>query len=321
VLRKSSEQLITRSERFVAVLDPAGTLLRQAAAAENALAAAGHDGPSTLGYDCRLLTPGQVHQLTPGANPEGLRGGLFSGTELCVNPPLAIRHITHWLQERFGVELRFGAQIGRAISDKDSSAVRLETSQGQCGPFDHVVVCSGAEFQSLFPEAYRGMGIRLCKLQMMRTPRWDNWRLGPHLASGLALRHYQSFEVCRSLEPLKSRIANETPELDRFGIHVMAAQNDAGEIILGDSHEYDEEISPFDRVEIDELILRELRKMLRLPAWDIAARWHGVYAKLPGRAVLEANPLARVVICTATGGAGMTMSFGLAERTWRRWSE
>ena len=96
----------------------------------------------------------------------------------------------------------------------------------------------------------------------------------------------------------------------------MAAQNDAGEVILGDSHEYGSAIEPFDKAAIDDLILRELGRVLRLPRWEIAERWHGVYAKNGTQPVFEVEPLPGVHIRTATGGAGMTMSFGLAERFW-----
>jgi glycine/D-amino acid oxidase-like deaminating enzyme len=84
---------------------------------------------------------------------------------------------------------------------------------------------------------------------------------------------------------------------------------------LGDSHEYDECVDIFDKPEIDELILREAQTFLRLPNFRVAERWHGVYSTHPEKPFFEAEPAERVHIVTAPGGSGMTLSFGLAERT------
>ena len=86
------------------------------------------------------------------------------------------------------------------------------------------------------------------------------------LAAGLTLRHYRSFERCPTLPALKQRIARESPWFDRNGIHVLVSQNSAGELTLGDSHEYGNAVDPFDKTEIDDLILGYLRTFLTPPS-------------------------------------------------------
>lgn len=277
---------------------------------------------ASLGITSQLLTPEQIRQHTPAANPTGLLGGLYSPTELCVNPREAVRGLPAWLQARYGVTFQFDTHVaGADVVSGGPEAVQVTTSRGVAGRFDRVVICCGAELQTLFPELLATARLKRCKLQMLSIRGYETgWTLGPHLASGLTLRHYRNFEICPGLAALRQRIAEETPELEHFGIHVMASQNNHGEIILGDSHEYDDDIEPFDRTLIDRLILRELQKILQLPDWTIAEHWHGVYAKHPTQPVWEASPLPEVYLCTGTGGAGMTMSFGLAERMWDRWS-
>ena len=267
------------------------------------------------GIDCRLLGPEATLASAPGVNPRGLRGSLHSSAEACVNPRRAIAALASWLSTERGVRIEFG----RTVAGFDGGEAVL--AGGERCPFDLAVVCGGADIDSIFPGLHASLDLRRCKLQMLKTvPQPGAWRLGPHVASGLTLRHYRSFDRCPSLPTLKARIASTKPELDRLGIHVMASQHDDGGVVLGDSHEYDAEVDAFDKPLIDELILRELREVISLPDWTIASRWHGVYSKHPTRPWVEAEPLEGVKVVTGLGGNGMSLSPGLAEHLMRQWT-
>jgi len=264
-----------------------------------------------LGYECSLLNASGVLDLAAGANPRGLLGGLFSPMELGVDPRRAAAALANWLVEAHGVRICPSVEVG-AVTPGPRVIVA-----GEKLPFDRVVVCAGSDFAAFFPNEFANSSLKNCKLQMLGTgPQPASWKLGPHLASGLTLRHYSNFQICPGLPALAARIAAETPELDRWGIHVMASQPVDGRIILGDSHEYGEEITPFDQAVIDELMVRELHKVFHLPDWTITERWHGIYAKNPAGYTLRADPLPGVSVSTGTGGSGMTMSFGIAEEFW-----
>ena len=60
------------------------------------------------------------------------------------------------------------------------------------------------------------------------------------------------------------------------------------------------------RPEIEALVQQRLQ---------IAQHWHGVYAKHPEQPYVSLSPAPNVRVVTATGGSGMTLSFGLAEET------
>ncbi len=262
----------------------------------------------------RLLDPAETRRLCPAVRADGLSGALWSPTEACVDPRQAISRLPVWLSHTFGVALRFGATVAEV------NLPLVRTTSGATWHVDRVVVCGGSDFETLFPEIFAVSGLRRCKLQMLRTlPQPGGWRLGPHVVAGLTLCHYASFRVCPSLPLLRARIEDTLPEYVRLGIHVMASQNHLGEVVIGDSHEYEDAITPFDKQHIDTLILTYLRRFLDLPDWTIAERWHGVYAKHPTRAVFTHSPQPGVRIMAATGGAGMTLSFGLAEQLWESW--
>lgn len=244
----------------------------------------------------------QASAKSPAVQKAGLRGALFSSTEVVVDPPLTIATLPAFLSDKYGVEFHFNT----AITD-----VRQV-------PADETVICSGDDFETLYPRIFAGSELTRCKLQMMRTrPQPAGWSMGPALASGLTLRFYSSFRNCPSLELLKARIAEELPEYDRWGIHVMTSPTAGNAVTIGDSHEYGREVSIFNREEIDALILDYLQTFARFPEPAIEQRWYGVYSKHPTLPYFTAAPEPGVRVVTGVSGSGMTLSFGLAETLFR----
>lgn len=265
-------------------------------------------GPAA-GYACQWLSASETLSRSNAVVADNLQGALWSETEITVDPREVAANLGAWLKDN-GVDCRYGSAVRRI------DLPIVETASGERWEVDAAVLCTGDDFQTLYPEVFAASGLTRCKLQMMRTAAQpDNWQLGPALAAGLTLRFYKAFAICGTLAKLKARVAAEKPEYERWGIHVLAAQTTDGAITLGDSHEYGLDVNIFDRTEVDELILREARTFLRLPCWQIAERWHGVYSLHPERPYFEAEPAPGVRIVTAPGGSGMTLSFGLAERT------
>ena len=266
-----------------------------------------------LGYSVELLDRDAVLARSHAVQPAGLKGGLWSTTELCVDPREAIAALPDYLARECGVTLRFSTPVHHI--DLPQIYTPAETWS-----VDRAIVCSGTDFESLYPQLFATSGLTRCKLQMMRTaPQPGNWRLGPMLAAGLTLRHYAAFKQCQALAAYTQRIAAERPEFDQWGIHVMASQNGRGEIVIGDSHEYGWVIDPFDKPAIDQLILNYLQTFLAAPALHIAQRWHGIYAKHPDQADFISDPAPGVKIVNGISGAGMTTAFGLAEEVFAKW--
>jgi len=264
-------------------------------------------GPAA-GYPCQWQSPQEVCHRSAAIQPNGLQGGIWSATEITVDPSRIVAELPAYLRS-IGVEMRFGAAVRRI------DLPLIETAQEQWR-VDAAIVCSGDDFETLYPETFAAAALTRCKLQMMRTaPQPDGWQLGPALAAGLTLRFYKAFQICSTLERLKERVKNEMPEYDKWAIHVLVSQTADGAITLGDSHEYGSCPDVFDKPEIDDLILREAATFLQLPDWRIAQRWNGTYSIDPNRPFFEAEPAKAVHIVTAPGGSGMTLSFGLAERT------
>lgn len=268
--------------------------------------------PSAREQGCRLISPEEVAHKSPAARRDGLRAALWSPTELNVDPRQAIPAISKVLERDHGVDLRFGTRV-RGVAPP-----LVETTAGDW-KVDRIFVCSGNDFETLYPEVFAGSGLVRCKLQMMRTaPQPDGWRLGPGLCAGLTLLHYDAFAHCEGLGALRERVEVEMPFHVENGIHVLLSQTALGELTIGDSHEYGMTHDPFLREEVNAAILDYLGTFAVAPEAKISERWYGFYPHLAGgRTEVVAHPEPGVTVVNGLGGAGMTLSFGLAEENVR----
>ena len=264
-------------------------------------------------YDCTWLGRDAAIDKCCVVNVDGLLGGLWTSSAMLVDPREILARFPAWLSERYDVNLRFG----EAVKSVYAPVVETATETWRA---ERVIICPGADLDTLFPDLLAECSLVYCKLQMMRTIAQPTaWRLGPALLGGLSLRHYSVFAGLSGTNAMARRIAEVNPELDRWGIHIMAAQNGRNELVIGDSHEYSSVRKWRDHRVIDNLLMQQLRGMLRLPSLAIDHRWHGVYVKHPSRDAIVLSPESGVKVVTGLGGLGMTVGFALADEVWDSW--
>ena len=255
-----------------------------------------------------VLNPAQAIEMSNAVNAAGLKGALFSNDEMIIESRVAIEKLSAYLHQKYGVTFHFNTAI-TAIEHP------VVTSGKQRWSADEIFVCSGADFETLYPEVYAANAFTKCKLQMMRlVSQPENWRIGPSLCGGLSLIHYKGFQVAPSLPALKQHYQQTMAAYLQWGIHVMVSQNGEGELTIGDSHEYGLVHDPFDKEFINRLIMDYLDQFSVFKNYQVLQTWNGLYPKLTnGETDFVNQPAPGVTIVNGLGGAGMTLSFGLAE--------
>ena len=260
------------------------------------------------GRPVNLITPEQIGNRFDGIKQTNLKGGLFSNDEVIIDTREGIRNLPLYLNQKFGIEFIWGTAISRVKPGSVFSGITRFDA-------DLIFICSGADFEILYPEVFNQQKITKCKLQMMRfVSDKPNYNLGTSICGGLSLLHYKSFTASKALGILKAKLQNELPEHLKWGIHVMVAQNMQGELTVGDSHEYGLDFDPFDKHLINQLILDYLKNMVHIDQWRLIESWNGIYPKMTnGKTDLHIEVENGVHILNGIGGNGMTLSFGLAE--------
>ena len=260
------------------------------------------------GYQYNLANAANVKSVSRVARTEGLVGALWSETEVNIHSRLAIQMVADYLKKKYQVDF----YNNTVITELDFPYAY--TFDDEFEAYEQIYICSGTDFETLYPSVFKQSGITKCKLQMLSTvSQGEDFDMGAMLCGGLTLTHYGAFQHCKTLKALNERFEKEEPRYKEYGIHVLLSQNSWGQLIIGDSHEYGLHVDPFDKEEINDLILHYLKTFADISHLKMADRWHGVYSKLSGETEFVFQPEDGITIVNALSGAGMTLSFGLAE--------
>jgi FAD dependent oxidoreductase TIGR03364 len=266
-------------------------------------------------YSSTLLPKKSCFERFPNLNTEYYKGGLFFPDEISVEPRTMVHQVRAMLIQYYGLHFMNNTVVNTC--EIKHGICEISTTKNEKFFAEKVAICNGYEFKILFPEIFQTSNMKICKLNMMQTFPLPEVKLNGNILSGLSIRRYDSFKSCNSYPTL------QTPEWQKpytkWGIHILFKQAINGSIIIGDSHEYAEvnenaKLPIGIDMEINELILKESKRMLNLPNWKIQNFWAGYYAQAENDGIFEHNIGDKIFIATGIGGKGMTTGAGYSRK-------
>lgn len=235
-------------------------------------------------------------------------GGARLPLDLRVDPREAAPRLAAWLAEARGVEFLYRTRV-LTVADGEVLTTRGTVKGG------HVIACTGHLLPGLFPQVAEEAQMRECALTMTLAQAPEHFDNDSAMLSGTSLLRYDAFSTTDAAEDLLTHMKERAPGLVEIGANVMFTRRPDGTVILGDSHEYSPSVEPFVSEETSRLLLREAAGLLGVERFDVRERWQGVYASSPTRPLIVEEIDSKTTAITVATGIGMTIAFGLADRT------
>ncbi|MEG2392339.1 MAG: TIGR03364 family FAD-dependent oxidoreductase, partial [Pseudomonas sp.] len=181
----------------------------------------------------------------------------------------AIPALIDYLRRDLGVEFHFSTLV------RDVESGRLQSTAGTFTA-KLIIVCSGHDYQTLLAEPIAALDPQICHLQMLRARPQIELSLQHALLTGLSCVHYGAFADLPEAAAVQALILREQPHLHENGIHLLISPTPYGELIIGDSHHYGSDASPFNAEQVDTWMLELAEQTLGCKV-QVVERWQGVY--------------------------------------------
>ncbi|OCZ56436.1 TIGR03364 family FAD-dependent oxidoreductase [Acinetobacter seifertii] len=241
-------------------------------------------------------------------NPEQqFQGGLIFEEDYSVEPHVIGQRLLAYAQRK-GVVIYTNACVVQTEYQQKNCRVHL--ANGEIYQANKVLICHGEVIDVLYPELLQSLNLKRCGLQMALTQPFQQ-KLNASLYSGLSISRYPAFEICPSHHELVQ--ASQQGLIKEFGIHILIKQNEFGELIVGDSHEYHplDEAPQFEqREDINEFIQAYCHKKLGLTLPPIQKRWNGYYLSHEHELACVTEAEKNIFLVSAIAGKGMTTGAG-----------
>lgn len=269
----------------------------------------------TNNYESKLLTKEQCLNQYPGLRNDYIKAGLFFPQEVTVEPRVMINRLRAYLETEKGLDFYGNTKV--IGSEEFNGTVKIETAKGDFFEAEKVIICCGSEFKTLYPKVFDQSDLEVTKLQMLQTKPQAQYTLKGSILTGLSIRRYEAFYECPSFNTIKAREHSDSFE-KRWGIHILFKQAADGSVIIGDSHEYADAAAMDDlgfdlRMDVDNFMIEEAKKIFNLPTFEIQNRWFGMYSQCKEADVFQHTIGSNIHIVTGIGGKGMTGSAGFSK--------
>jgi len=267
-------------------------------------------------YSSKMLTKSECLGRYPGLRRDYVKAGLFFPDEVTVEPRTMIHRLQEYLVSQKGLEIKTGFLVSSC--ERTGSGIEVQSSLGQSIFGKKVIICNGSDFKNLYPELFAQSDLEVSKLQMMQTKPQENYTLKGSILTGWSIRRYEAFYECPSYHEIKAKELLDTPQKN-WGVHILFKQALDGSVILGDSHQYADAAHVDDLgydldMDIDNFMVKEAKKIIQLPNYEIQRRWYGMYSQCKTSDIFKKTIDEDIHIVTGIGGKGMTGSAGFSKK-------